>query len=100
MIKVIPNQVVCKNCMVRLEYESSDVNCKNCTEKNSACKQLYRNRPDKVYAAVSFNPSDVKKALSWYNLLLSKDLIDGEMDKMLAERNGEENSEATEEGKE
>ena len=25
MIKVIPNQVVCKNCMVRLEYESSDV---------------------------------------------------------------------------
>lgn len=45
-------------------------------------------------------PSDVKKALSWYNLLLSKDLIDGEMDKMLAERNGEENSEATEEGKE
>ena len=45
-------------------------------------------------------PSDVKKALSWYNLLLSKDLIDGEMDKMLAERNGEENSEATEEEKE
>ena len=25
MIKVIPNQVVCKNCMARLEYESSDV---------------------------------------------------------------------------
>lgn len=25
MIKVIPNQVVCKNCMSRLEYESSDV---------------------------------------------------------------------------
>lgn len=45
-------------------------------------------------------PSDVKKALSWYNLLLSKDLIDGEMDKMLAERNGEGTSEATEEEKE
>lgn len=42
-------------------------------------------------------PSDVKKALSWYNLLLSKDLIDGEMDKMLAERNDEGNPEATEE---
>jgi hypothetical protein len=26
-------------------------------------------------------PSDVKKALSWYNLLLSKELIDGEKDK-------------------
>lgn len=25
MIKVIPNQVVCKNCMARLEYETSDV---------------------------------------------------------------------------
>lgn len=25
MIKVIPNQVVCKNCMTNLEYESSDV---------------------------------------------------------------------------
>lgn len=25
MITVIPNQVVCKNCMARLEYESSDV---------------------------------------------------------------------------
>lgn len=25
MIKVIPNQVVCKNCMTKLEYESSDV---------------------------------------------------------------------------
>lgn len=25
MIKVIPNQVVCKNCMANLEYESSDV---------------------------------------------------------------------------
>ena len=25
MIKVIPNQVVCKNCMAKLEYESSDV---------------------------------------------------------------------------
>jgi transcription elongation factor Elf1 len=24
MIKVIPNQVVCKNCMTNLEYESSD----------------------------------------------------------------------------
>ena len=25
MIKVIQNQVVCKNCMAKLEYESSDV---------------------------------------------------------------------------
>lgn len=25
MIKVIPNQVLCKNCMTNLEYESSDV---------------------------------------------------------------------------
>jgi DNA-directed RNA polymerase subunit RPC12/RpoP len=25
MIKIIPNQVVCKNCMAKLEYESSDV---------------------------------------------------------------------------
>lgn len=25
MIKVIPNQAVCKNCMTKLEYESSDV---------------------------------------------------------------------------
>ena len=25
MITVIPNQVVCKNCMAKLEYESSDV---------------------------------------------------------------------------
>ena len=25
MIKVIPNQVTCKNCMTNLEYESSDV---------------------------------------------------------------------------
>ena len=25
MIKVIPNHVVCKNCMAKLEYESSDV---------------------------------------------------------------------------
>lgn len=25
MIKVIPNQVVCKSCMAKLEYESSDV---------------------------------------------------------------------------
>lgn len=25
MIRVIPNQVVCKNCMAKLEYESSDV---------------------------------------------------------------------------
>lgn len=25
MIKVIPNQVVCKHCMTKLEYESSDV---------------------------------------------------------------------------
>lgn len=25
MIKVIPNQIVCKNCMTNLEYESSDV---------------------------------------------------------------------------
>ncbi len=25
MIKVIPNQVVCENCMAKLEYESSDV---------------------------------------------------------------------------
>lgn len=25
MIKVIPNQAVCKNCMAKLEYESSDV---------------------------------------------------------------------------
>ena len=49
---------------------------------------------DRVY------PSDVKKALSWYNLLLSKDLIDGEMDKRLAERNDEESTETTEEEKE
>lgn len=25
MIKIIPNQVVCKNCKAKLEYESSDV---------------------------------------------------------------------------
>lgn len=25
MIRVIPNQVVCKNCMAKIEYESSDV---------------------------------------------------------------------------
>lgn len=25
MIKVIPNQVECKNCMAKLEYETSDV---------------------------------------------------------------------------
>ena len=25
MIKVVPNQVVCKKCMAKLEYESSDV---------------------------------------------------------------------------
>lgn len=25
MIKVIPNQAVCKNCLAKLEYESSDV---------------------------------------------------------------------------
>jgi hypothetical protein len=25
MIKIIPNQVVCKNCMTNLEYESSDI---------------------------------------------------------------------------
>lgn len=25
MIKVIPNQAVCKHCMAKLEYESSDV---------------------------------------------------------------------------
>lgn len=25
MIKVIPNQVVCQNCMAKLEYETSDV---------------------------------------------------------------------------
>lgn len=25
MIKVIPNQVLCENCMTNLEYESSDV---------------------------------------------------------------------------
>ena len=25
MIKVIPNQAVCKNCMAKLEYETSDV---------------------------------------------------------------------------
>lgn len=25
MIKVIPNQVVCENCMAKLEYETSDV---------------------------------------------------------------------------
>lgn len=25
MIKVIPNQVVCENCMAKLEYESSDI---------------------------------------------------------------------------
>ncbi len=25
MIKIIPNQVECKNCMAKLEYESSDV---------------------------------------------------------------------------
>ena len=25
MIKVIPNQVVCKNCMVNLEFERSDI---------------------------------------------------------------------------
>lgn len=25
MIKIIPNHAVCKNCMARLEYESSDV---------------------------------------------------------------------------
>lgn len=25
MIKVIPNQAVCKNCMTKIEYESSDV---------------------------------------------------------------------------
>jgi len=25
MIKIIPNQVVCKNCLAKLEYESSDV---------------------------------------------------------------------------
>lgn len=49
---------------------------------------------DRVY------PSDVKKALSWYNLLLSKNLIDGEMDKRLAERNDEESTETTEEEKE
>jgi transcription elongation factor Elf1 len=25
MIKVVPNQVVCENCMAKLEYETSDV---------------------------------------------------------------------------
>ena len=25
MVKVIPNQVVCKNCMAKLEYETSDI---------------------------------------------------------------------------
>ncbi len=51
---------------IATKYEGSDIHCKNCTEKTSACKQLHRNRPDKVYAAVSFNPSDVKKALAAY----------------------------------
>ena len=35
-------------------------------------------------------PSDVKKALSWYNLLLSKDLVDGEQDKVRKEMESDE----------
>jgi hypothetical protein len=45
-------------------------------------------------------PSDVKKALSWYNLLLSKDLVDGEQDKVRKEMEEMEAAEAQTEEKE
>lgn len=48
------------------KYESYIASCKTCTQQNSACKQLYLQKPDKVYAAVSFNPTDIKEALAAY----------------------------------
>ena len=43
--------------------------------------------------------SDIKKALKWYNLLLSKDLVDEKADEEPAEEVAEENTENTEEKK-
>lgn len=40
--------------------------CKNCSSENEACKQLTFKRPQRVMAAVSFIPNDIRVALANY----------------------------------
>lgn len=39
-------------------------NCRDCPYRNKDCQQMLNTHPDKVVAAVSFNISDIKEALS------------------------------------
>lgn len=47
-------------------YTKSMSACQHCNARNSDCSQLYKNRPTRVFAAVSFNSKEVKKALAAY----------------------------------
>ena len=51
---------------IQPEYDVDSNFCSRCSEKNEDCIQLRKNLPKKVLAAVSFNTTDIKKALAMY----------------------------------
>ena len=48
------------------EYFCDKARCIKCPYMRKDCKQLTLNRPKKIYAAISFNSSEVKEALTSY----------------------------------
>lgn len=51
---------------IQTSYQYTDGLCKTCSYKNKDCSSLFRQKPSSVMAAVSFQVSDIKNALSVY----------------------------------
>lgn len=51
---------------IQTSYKYTDGNCTRCVEKNKDCSFLLKNKPSTVMAAVSFEVTDIKNALSVY----------------------------------
>ncbi len=57
---------------VKVNYIYKDLVCLHCEKENHDCQHILTARPQIIMAAVSFNPSDIKIALSHYYELTNK----------------------------
>lgn len=53
-------------------YERNTTLCSSCAKKNKDCQNLMKNKPTEILGAVSFDPKDVRKALSVYHGLINQ----------------------------
>lgn len=51
---------------IPIEYHATEYGCRYCDDKNKDCSHLLKDVPESTVAAVSFDPQDIKDALSVY----------------------------------